>query len=86
MDNPEDADSLNSDVLALLKEIYCPLRMFKLRACLQLGRLEEAENEISCLDTIESSSESNNRWNISRSLEYARLQLKYLKVCSQSLF
>ncbi|KAM3173231.1 hypothetical protein ACTXT7_012906 [Hymenolepis weldensis] len=75
----EGKSSLNSDVLEMLKEISRPLRIFRLRASLQTGRLKEAQEEIDILDETEDYPEPDKRWNISRSLEYARAQLLYLK-------
>ncbi|VDO06340.1 unnamed protein product [Rodentolepis nana] len=76
---PEGESSLNSVVLEMLKEISRPLRVFRLRACLQTGRLNEAQGEINILDETEDHPEAKNRWNVSRSLEYCRAQLQYLK-------
>lgn len=82
IESAEGESSLNSDVLEMLKEISRPLRIFRLRACLQTGRLKEAQEEIDILDETEDYPEPDKRWNVSRSLDYARAQLLYLKVCN----
>nr|CDS25975.1 CCR4 NOT transcription complex subunit 10 [Hymenolepis microstoma] len=77
---PEGESSLNLVILEMLKEISRPLRIFRLRACLQTGRLNEAQGEIAILDETEDHPEAKKRWDVSRSLEYARAQLQYLKL------
>ncbi|KAM7537300.1 hypothetical protein Aperf_G00000065414 [Anoplocephala perfoliata] len=75
----EDGNLLESDILEMLKEIDRPLRVYRLRACLHTGRLKAAEDEMGILSRSQDSLEEGKKWDISKSLEFARAQLSYLQ-------